>query len=363
MLKEIKSQDYSVFIGDDVLQQVQSFLEEHAAQYTKFFILVDENTVEHCLPIVQFHVPFLKDAEIVEIESGEQNKCIEVVTQVWITLSEAEADRQALFVNLGGGVIGDMGGFIASTYKRGIDFINIPTTLLSQVDASVGGKLGIDLNGLKNQIGVFAYPKGVFILPSFLETLPKGQVRSGFAEVLKHALIRDQKHWDLVKKITLKKKIDFEDIIYWSVNIKNNIVLQDPREKGLRKLLNFGHTIGHAVETLSIDNPALSELMHGEAIAVGMIAELYLSQSLAGLSLQQAEEIESILVKLYQPTPLREDFFDAYLHLMMQDKKNDKGAINFTLLKAIGDGEVNYTANKKQIVAALKYYNSVIARA
>ncbi len=362
-MKEIKSQDYSVFIGDDVLSSLQSFLDKGPVQYTKCFILVDEHTLKHCLPKVVTEVPFLKDAEIIEIESGEQNKCIEVVTQVWIALSEAEADRKALFVNLGGGVIGDMGGFIAATYKRGIDFINIPTTLLAQVDASVGGKLGIDLNGLKNQIGVFSYPKGVFMLPSFLETLPDGQIRSGFAEVLKHALIRDKKHWDTVKKINLKKSVDWEKIVAWSVNIKNDIVLQDPREKGLRKLLNFGHTVGHAVETLSLEHIALTDLMHGEAIAVGMIVELHLSKVLAGMPADEVEEVVEVLVNLYQPEILREDFFDAYLQLMMQDKKNDKGAINFTLLKSIGNGEVNYTASKDQIIAALNYYNSVIARA
>ena len=362
-MKEIKSQDYSVFIGDDVLSSLQSFLEKGTVQYTKLFILVDENTLKHCLPKVIAEVEFLKEAEIIEIESGEQNKCIEVVTQVWIALSEAESDRKALFVNLGGGVIGDMGGFIAATYKRGIDFINIPTTLLSQVDASVGGKLGIDLNGLKNQIGVFAYPRGVFMIPSFLETLPAGQIRSGFAEVLKHALIRDKKHWDTVKKINLKKTVNWEEIIAWSVNIKNDIVMEDPREKGLRKLLNFGHTIGHAVETLSIEHPTLKDLMHGEAIAVGMIAELYLSKTIAGMPAKEVEEVVEVLVNLYQPEVLREDFFDAYLQLMMQDKKNDGGAINFTLLKSIGNGEVNYTADKSQITEALNYYNSVIARA
>jgi 3-dehydroquinate synthase len=223
--------------------------------------------------------------------------------------------------------------------------------------------LGIDLNGLKNQIGVFSYPKGVFMVPAFLETLPSGQIRSGFAEVLKHALIRDKKHWDTVKKIDLKKSVDWEKIIAWSVNIKNDIVLQDPREKGLRKLLNFGHTVGHAVETLSLEHIALNDLMHGEAIAVGMIVELYLSKVLAGMPANEVEEVVEALVNLYQPEILREDFFDAYLQLMMQDKKNDKGAINFTLLKSIGNGEVNYTASKDQIIEALNYYNSVIARA
>ncbi len=360
-VQEIKSQGYSVYVGD-VLEQLQTFLENHTTQYSKFFILVDENTHKHCLPQVLHDVHHFADAEIIEIESGEANKCIDVVTQVWMTLSEAEADRKALFVNLGGGVIGDMGGFIASTYKRGIDFLNIPTTLLSQVDASVGGKLGIDLNGLKNQIGVFNFPQGVFVHTPFLSSLPFSQIRSGWAEVLKHALIRDKQQWNNLKGADLHK-VDWNKEIAWSVGIKNEIVLEDPREKGVRKLLNFGHTIGHAIETLSIEHIGLKDLLHGEAIGAGMIAELYLSHKLAGLSKTEMDEVVDVLVKLYEPVALREEFFDSYVQLMGNDKKNEGGLINFTLLKSIGEGVINYTADKAQIIESLKYFNSVVKNA
>ena len=360
-MQEIKSQGYSVFVGD-VLEQLQKFLENHSTQYSKFFILVDENTHKHCLSEVLHDVHHLAEAEIIEIESGEVNKCIDVVSQVWMTLSDAEADRKALFVNLGGGVIGDMGGFIASTYKRGIDFLNIPTTLLSQVDASVGGKLGIDLNGFKNQIGVFNFPQGVFVHTAFLNSLPFSQIRSGWAEVLKHALIRDKQQWNNLKSADLHK-VDWNKEIAWSVGIKNEIVLEDPREKGVRKLLNFGHTIGHAIETLSIEHIGLKDLLHGEAIGAGMIAELYLSHKQAGLSKAEMDEVVEALVKLYEPVALREEFFDAYVQLMGNDKKNEGGLINFTLLKSIGEGVINYTADKAQIIEALKYFNSVVKNA
>ncbi len=358
-MQEIKSQDYSVYIGSDVLDHLQSFLEQHPVKYSKCFVMVDENTHKHCLSILLAEVEYLKDSEIIEIESGEINKCIEVVAQVWLTLSEAEADRKALFVNLGGGVIGDMGGFIASTYKRGIDFVNIPTTLLSQVDASVGGKLGIDLNGLKNQIGVFNFPQGVFIYTPFLNSLPKSQIRSGWAEILKHALIRDKAQWEVLKNIDLNT-VNWDEQIAWSVKIKNDIVLQDPKEKGLRKLLNFGHTIGHAVETLSLEKNEIKDLLHGEAIAVGMIAELYLSNKIADMPQIEVDDVVKSLVKLYHPVPLKEEHFNKYVRLMGNDKKNEKGTINFTLLKSIGEGEVNYTADKNQIIEALKYFNSVL---
>ena len=188
----ILSDGYPVHIGENALQKLKDYLEHN--KYSQYFILVDENTLQFCLSDVIQNVEVLKDAEVIETESGEENKVIEVVTQVWLAMSDLHADRKALVINLGGGVLGDMGGFIASTYKRGVDFINIPTTLLSMVDSSVGGKLGIDLGGLKNQIGVFNFPKGVFISPQFLSTLEPRQLKSGFAEVIKHGLIADHLH-------------------------------------------------------------------------------------------------------------------------------------------------------------------------
>lgn len=357
-MSEIKSQDYSVFIGDDSLNHLADYLKNNQ-DYSQYFILVDENTLQHCLPILITTIPALKDAEVIETESGEENKTIEVVTQVWLAMSELHADRKTLVINLGGGVISDMGGFIASTYKRGVDFLNIPTTLLSQVDASVGGKLGIDLGGLKNQIGVFNYPKGVFIYPDFLQTLPFEQLRSGFAEVLKHALIKDKGYWETVKNIDLKADNNWEQIIHHSVGIKNKVVMGDPKEKGERKLLNLGHTIGHAVETLHLETAELQKFLHGEAIAIGMIAEAYLSKEKTGLGSKDLNELADVLAKFFPLPVLSEANFEAYLGLMIHDKKNKAGKISFSLLNEIGKSEWDVFCNKNEILEALKFYNEI----
>lgn len=356
---EIKSHGYSVFVGNDSLYELHKFLIKHT-EYSQYFIIVDENTLKHCFPILIEQIPLLKDAEIIETESGEENKVIEVVTQVWLTMSDFHADRKALVINLGGGVISDMGGFIASTYKRGVHFLNIPTTLLSQVDASVGGKLGIDLGGLKNQIGVFNYPQGVYIYPEFLKTLPFEQLRSGFAEVLKHALIKDEKYWKTVKKIDLQKSKSWEEVIYHSVGIKNKVVLNDPTEKGERKLLNYGHTIGHAVETFHLENKTLTTFLHGEAIAIGMISEGFLSFKKTNLSEKQLQEIAVVFKKYFPLKPLSKKYFKNYLDLMIHDKKNDKGKISFSLLNSIGTSEWDVFCDKNEITEALNYYNQIV---
>jgi len=358
LLLEVKSQGYSVIIGDDALSHLNDFLNQR--QYSKYFIIVDENTIEHCLPTIVTNIDVLSNAEVIQTESGEENKTIEVVTQVWYAMSEAHADRKALVVNLGGGVISDMGGFIASTYKRGIDFLNIPTTLLSQVDASVGGKLGIDLGGLKNQIGVFNFPQMVVIYPPFLETLEFRQLRSGFAEVLKHALIQDANYWEEVKTIKVSGEYNWSKIIEHSVQIKNKVVLEDPREKGLRKILNFGHTIGHAIETWHLENDS-NFFLHGEAIAMGMIAEGYLSQEKTGLTKSELSEIVDVLKSVYDLKPLSEENFENYCGLMIHDKKNSGGQISCSLLTKIGECKWDIFADKQDLLNALEYYNKTVA--
>jgi 3-dehydroquinate synthase len=356
-MREIKSADYSVFISREITKELNAFFRVNKNLYSKLFILVDENSFKNCYPQLVEHVEIFKDAELIEIESGEENKNIDVCVQIWSTLSEYGADRKSLFINLGGGVIGDMGGFIASTFKRGIDFINIPTTLLSQVDASVGGKLGIDLNHLKNEIGVFNNPKAVFVNSNFLSTLDKEQLLSGFAEIVKHALIADAEYWKKVSKVSLKNLEALDQLIETSVKIKNKIVIQDPQEYGIRKTLNFGHTIGHAIETCSLEEPDTASFLHGEAIAVGMICEAYLSHKVCGLPAGQLKEITDFLLEKY--TSLTIDHMDQQhlIELMGHDKKNEKGAINFSLLSAIGTCEINKTASKDEIFAALAYYS------
>ncbi|CAN0054518.1 unnamed protein product, partial [Chrysoparadoxa australica] len=235
----------------------------------KVAILVDEHTSEHCLPLIEKGKHL-----VIETQSGEINKNLHTCEFIWRQLTEAGFSRRSLLVNLGGGVIGDMGGFAASTYKRGIRFINFPTTLLAMVDANVGGKLGIDFMGFKNHIGLFNDPEKIMVFEAFLKTLPRRELRSGYAEVIKHGLIMDQSYWETIKTANFPS-LDWKKVIQRSIEIKSAVVLEDPKENGLRKILNFGHTLGHAVETWYLNHE--KSLLHGEAIAVGMILEAHIS--------------------------------------------------------------------------------------
>jgi 3-dehydroquinate synthase len=284
-------------------------------------------------------------------------KNIETCQIIWRTMMDNEANRNALTINLGGGVIGDMGGFCASTFKRGMDFIQIPTTLLSQVDASIGGKLGIDFQNIKNSIGLFANPKAVFVNPIFLNTLPQREIRSGFAEIIKHALIVDSEQWQVLKIITDLTKVNWSERLIPSLNIKKTVVEADPFEKGWRKALNFGHTIGHAVESLLLEST--TPLLHGEAIAIGMICESYLSHKILGMSKANLDEICDFILKIYGKVDITMLGNHALLNLMKQDKKNDANVINFTLLNQIGDANVNQTTNENRITESINFYNDL----
>lgn len=353
---EIKSADYSVFITRDISKEINTFFQANKGIYSKLFILVDENTFKNCYPPLVEKIPVFKDAELIEIESGEENKNIDVCVQIWGTLSELGADRKSLFINLGGGVIGDMGGFIASTFKRGIDFINIPTTLLSQVDASVGGKVGIDLNHLKNEIGVFNNPKAVFVNSTFLTTLDERQVLSGFAEIIKHALIADAGYWQKVVRVDLEDMDMLDKLIETSIKIKNKVVMLDPQEYGVRKSLNFGHTIGHAIETASLEETDSDPFLHGEAIAIGMICEAYLSHKICDLPAAQLKEITDFILNHYKSLVIDHLDQQHLIELMGHDKKNEKGQLNFSLLSAIGTCEINKQVNSTLIIESLNYY-------
>lgn len=351
---EIKSTNYSVYLSEDISVEINHFL--NTQEYSKLFILVDENSFQYCYPPLVEKIERFEHAELIEIESGEENKNITICTHIWSALSESGADRKSLFINIGGGVIGDMGGFVASTFKRGIDFINIPTTLLSQVDASIGGKVGIDLNHLKNEIGVFNNPKAVFINSKFLSTLDKRQLLSGFAEIIKHALIEDADYWNVILKIDLFND-PLDKIIKTSIIIKNNIVGADPHEKNVRKKLNFGHTIGHALETFFLENNPEKALLHGEAIAIGMICEAYLSQKSTKLSKEGLTEITQFIIKTYGLIDITNINKDKIIELMKHDKKNENNCINFSLLSAIGSCEINKSVEIGLIIESLNYYS------
>ncbi len=321
-MKEIESDNYSIWIGQDSLSKL------NVSKYSKIGILVDENTKEFCLPLLSE----IKESIIIEIKSGEENKNIDSCNLIWEALSKNSFDRNSLLINLGGGVIGDMGGFCSSTYKRGIDFIQIPTSLLAMVDASVGGKLGIDFNGLKNHVGLFSNPKAVLINPEFLQTLPEDQLKSGFAEVLKHALISDKNLWKEIISVPFNE-MKWEGIIETSINIKNKIVISDPFEKGERKKLNFGHTFGHAVESYYLEKG--TPILHGEAIFMGIILE----SELSSLSVLEKNDIKNYILSNFSLpyTPAKSDI----LSFLRNDKKNKEEEINFSLLNTIGDCTIN----------------------
>ena len=347
----INLDDYQIHFGA-FGARLREYLYE--GKYNQVFIIVDEHTRVDCLPFLEKEIG-KTSTKVIEIESGEINKNITTCTKVWAEMMEQEAGRKDLTINLGGGVIGDMGGFCASTFKRGMDFIQMPTTLLSQVDASVGGKLGIDFAEIKNSIGLFKNPLAVIIWPQFLETLPARELRSGFAEVIKHSLIASKEQWmalQHIKKLNVTHAISF---LEKSVLIKKNIVEADPFESGLRKVLNFGHTIGHALEScaLKTDKP----LLHGEAIAAGRICESYLSLE-KGLSRTDLDQITQFLLKHYGKFDFEIDIYPRLMALMQQDKKNETDEINFTMLKSPGKALFNQFASEKKIIASLDYYRN-----
>ena len=275
-------------------------------------------------------------------------------------MTEEGFDRKALIINLGGGVTGDMGGFCAATYKRGIRFINIPTSLLSMVDASVGGKLGIDFKGFKNHIGVFTDPETVIVASEFLKTLPQSELRSGYAEIIKHGLIQDSAYFSQMKSTGWENQ-DWDTLIRRSVGIKKQVVEQDPKESGLRKILNFGHTIGHAFESYYLDSA--KHLLHGEAIAIGMICEAWLSNRKSGLPIEQMEAITDFLLSVYGHFEVNPGDVENIVNLCLQDKKNVSATINFSLLRAIGDCTYDIPCSVEEIYEAIQYYQSILLKA
>ncbi|MEM6964082.1 MAG: 3-dehydroquinate synthase [Bacteroidota bacterium] len=347
----LKLDTYSIFVGE-IWSALQKKLTE--SNYSKTFILVDENTLELCLPIFFQHIKN-SDAEVIIIPPGEPFKNIETCQHIWSELMRMNCDRKSLLINLGGGVLGDMGGFCASTFKRGIDFIQIPTTLLSQVDSSIGGKLGIDFESVKNSIGVFQNPQAVFIDPIFLKTLPNEEIRSGMAEMLKHGLIADKAHWNPLSAIENLAEVDWEKYIPDSLRVKQQIVEEDPFEKNIRKALNFGHTVGHAVETYFLESP--TPLRYGEAIAIGMLCESFLAHQKTGLPKNELDQLVHFFQKKYPLVKIPEAAFPTLIGWMRKDKKNEGLEINFTLLKKIGKCVINQTCTEEEIKESLRFLN------
>src|SRR5690606_13167749 len=296
------------------------------------------------------------DAVFISVPAGEIHKNLDTCSLIWDKMTEAALDRKALMLNLGGGVVTDMGGFCASLYKRGIRFINMPTTLLSQVDASVGGKLGVDFEGLKNHLGGFNEPETVIVASEFLKTLPEQEIRSGYAEIIKHGLIRDKKYFESLDFDHWEKSY-WAPLIHHSVEIKRAVVKEDPKEAGLRKILNYGHTIGHAFETYFLDGPR--HLLHGEAIAVGMICEAWLSHKKLDLSMAELKQIQAAFLKVYGKIEILDSDLPAVLDFCLQDKKNEGKNLMFSLLSSIGNCTYNIPVTREEISEAIRYYQNL----
>jgi 3-dehydroquinate synthase len=351
-MKEIIHKDFEIFLGEEVLEHLAEILIE--LSYSKIFVLMDTNTQRHCWPILS---PYLVNYHPIVIPEGESSKSLVQAEKIWAALHQNLADRNSVLINLGGGVVSDIGGFCAATYKRGIDFINVPTSLLGMVDAAVGGKLGIDFLSFKNSIGLFKHPKYIIVYPDFIKTLSAEETRNGLAEVVKHGLIEDKSLFEKLAQLEGNALEKAGNLIFQSIKIKAQIVKKDPFEKDLRKSLNFGHTIGHAIETWSLLNDVIP-LKHGEAIAIGMICESYLSKTLLGLSNSELEQITRYFTQRY-PTYKHPWDENKLIALMQHDKKNVDGLINFTLLKKIGKAKININCHEDLIRKSLAYYRQL----
>jgi 3-dehydroquinate synthase len=319
-------------------------------KYTQVAVLMDEHTQSDCYPLLATALPI---HQTIIVPAGEEFKNLDTCTKVWQKLTDLAFDRHSLLIILGGGVLGDLGGFCASTYKRGIDFILIPTTLLSQVDASVGGKLGIDFQHYKNHIGVFQEPVYTLIVSDFLKTLPERELRSGFAEVIKHCLISDKEMWQKVSAKAMEKQ-SWDELIRHSVSFKYSVIAKDPKERGLRKILNFGHTIGHAVESYLL--ASVDRIFHGEAIAVGMVTESFIAYEKGLIAQSELDQITAYVLKVFGKVSL--PAHDQLMPVIGQDKKNKGGSILMALPKGIGSAIWDIETSEGEIKGSLDYYRS-----
>lgn len=354
-MESILATSYPIHFNQSAYQRLNDYLTNN--QVSTVFILVDKNTKVYCHKVFINKISSLSEIKVIEIMAGESHKNITTCIRVWEKLTELGADRKSVLINLGGGMVTDLGGFVASTFKRGIRFINIPTTLLSMVDASVGSKTGVDLENLKNLIGMFSDPEMVLIDVDYLLTLSKREMRSGVAEIIKYGLTFDAKlledikndHWKIVNELKL--------IIHRSITIKNEVVLKDPKEENLRKVLNFGHTVGHAIESYFLAHKSLDSLTHGEAVAIGMVIEAFLSYKLHNFPFSALQSLKEYVQNTYGKISVAKHHYNAIIELMKHDKKNINGSIRYILLNNIADFVINATAPTELVIDGLDYYN------
>lgn len=354
---EIDAGGHSVVLGTGALRALDRQLKE--LDGARFFVLGDENTLRHCLPELLAHVPQLRQAESIEVGSGESTKSLAVCQDIWTHLAERTADRRTVLVCLGGGVVTDLGGFIAGTYKRGIACAHVPTTLMGMVDAAIGGKSAIDLAGVKNLVGVFHDPIGVYIHTPFLKSLGKRELLNGVAEMIKHAAVADAEHWEAISSAELHDMDALIPLIARSAAIKAAVVKNDPREQGPRKMLNFGHTIGHGVEAHSWEGSQRA-LLHGEAVAVGMVCEAWLSWRMGFLDRESNDRIAQLILSLFRPFSLHSAEHHRIVELMRNDKKNTDDQFRFTLLTGIGSAKVDVNVSAAQVQEALDHYRLLV---
>lgn len=352
-MESIKTHLHSIHLMYDLHNIWEHLLQQHA-NHSQIIVLTDSNTTKHCLPALLASCPINIALQHIEIVAGEANKNISTAENVWKRLMDMTADRSALLINLGGGVVSDLGGWVAANYKRGIEVINLPTTLLAMVDASAGGKTAINFMDIKNMIGLFSQPKAVYVCPTFLSTLPVQQVQNGFAEMLKHALIANSDYWQQLKNIDPTDSNAVAKHIWQSVRIKAAIVEADPYEKHERKKLNFGHTIGHLIEHWAFEQNC--NLLHGEAVALGIWIETYLSVHKSGLNFDEADEIMGYISQHYKAFPLPNFNLQSLEKALLQDKKTKDKKLLFSLLKNIGKADINYICNIEEVAKALRYY-------
>ena len=348
-----------VIISNDLQQALSNAIAE--CPHDKLFVLVDETTHQLCLPVIA-GFDCMQEAQCIVIGATDTHKTLDTLSHVWAELQRMGATRHSLLINLGGGMVTDLGGFAASTFKRGLAYINIPTTLLSMVDASVGGKTGINFGGLKNEIGVFNNANSVILDTIFLKTMDQENILSGYAEMLKHGLISEEKMWAELLTFNLDHQDGLDNLEFLvqlgrmladSVAVKQRIVTEDPTEHGIRKALNLGHTAGHAFESLALER---KPILHGYAVAYGLVVELYLCCVKTGFPQDKMRQTVASIKEHYGRMPITCDDYPKLIELMHHDKKNVGTDINFTLLGGIGDIRINQTATEEDIKEALDFY-------
>jgi len=345
-----------ILFGHNAYEQLNNLIIQKS--YSKILIFTDFETRKYCLTILESKIKSLTESTEIHnycIDSGEKNKNLESSKIIWQFLIKKGFKRNSLIINLGGGMVTDLGGFIASTYMRGIDFVNIPTSLLGMVDASIGGKTGIDLINIKNVIGTFYFPEITIIDTHYLDTLPIKQLKCGLSEIIKHSLIEGENDWNQLKNLKNLKELT-EDVIYASIKTKVGIVEKDPKEKNFRKFLNFGHTIGHAIESFLLNSER--EVFHGEAVAAGIVMETFISKSICNFNPKKVDEIKDFIDSHFSKIILKEKEIPEIIRIMSFDKKNQDNTPKFVLMKEIGTIEIDKKVCEKDIKKAFEFYSS-----